>query len=456
MSSSLYSLKGQTAAVLGAGVSNRPLIDFLCAHGAHVTVRDRRPKSQFEAELPKWEAAGVRCVFGEGYLENLTESRLFRSPGMRYDLPELVAAVKDGSILTSEMELFFALCPCPIIGISGSDGKTTTTTLISRFLSEYEGRVFLGGNIGTPLLPRLSEMQPGDLAVVELSSFQLHTMRTSPTVAVLTNLSPNHLDYHRDFAEYVDAKRNLLRYPSCRTVVLNSDDPVVRGMTECVPESCEIRRFGHGDPSCTVYEKEGEIYAGQTVLLHAEDMVLPGRHNLENYMAACAACLDFVSPKAMQRAARTFGGVEHRLQTVGTVAGVRYINSSIDSTPTRTVAALWALSNLSGRVIVLLGGYDKHIPFAPLAQPLARIAKAAMVTGATSDAITAALLADAEFVRSGVPIVRCTDLAASVKRAHEIAKAGDVVLLSPACASFDAFENFEARGRCFQELVSKL
>ena len=449
--------------VIGIGISNRPLVELLTQAGAIVTARDKKSLADLGEVGESFLQKGVHLITGEGYLDDIDDEILFRTPGMRYDHPALAAAVANGATLTSEMQLFFELCPAKIIGITGSDGKTTTTTLISEILKAEGKRVFLGGNIGKPLLPDLFDMTSEDYCVIELSSFQLHTMTKSPDIAVITNLSPNHLDYHTDVYEYIEAKFNIfLHQQKGARIVINAcrnsrlDTLLYEKIEESQRESDTTYFSGNkllqgGNAVC---EKDGVIYHGSTPVLAVSDIKIPGRHNVENYMAAIAALWGIVSIESIQKIASEFGGVEHRIEYVREVNGAHYYNSSIDSSPTRTIAALNAFGEQ--KLIVLLGGYDKKIPYEPLGAPLCRHAKAVILTGGTAGAIRSALI-ESDLYQEGFPaIFMAKDYAESVKIAHEIAQKGDVVLLSPASASFDAFRNFEERGRFFKDLVHKL
>ncbi len=457
--------RGKRVAVIGAGISNLPLAELLLRAGARVTLRDKKSRGELglfrgRPAADYMEEAGAVLCLGEGYLDALTEEVIFKSPGMRFDHPALAAAVASGARLTSEMSLFFSLCPAKIIGITGSDGKTTTTTLIAEILEAAGKKVFLGGNIGKPLLPEVFDMTPEDFSVVELSSFQLHIMRASPAVAVVTNLSPNHLDYHKDMAEYADAKANILRYqrPGDRAV-LNYASEAVRSMAALTPaevsffSGCEMPGVKPKAP-LTVYEKEGVIFYQDEAILSVADIRLPGRHNVENYMAAIGALYGTVPKEAFVTVAKSFGGVEHRLEWVRTLDGVKYYNSSIDSSPTRTIAALSAFGEQ--KLTLLMGGYDKHIPYDILGDPVCRSAKRVILTGATADAIERAIRASSLY-REGAPaLYRADDYGAAVRLARKLSLPGDIVLLTPASASFDAFKNFEERGRFFKAAVHAL
>lgn len=446
---------GRSCSVCGIGISNYPLIDFLLSRGATVVARDRKNESELPcAEELRKKGVELRC--GENYLDDINEDYIFRAPGIRFDTPGFSRAIARGSLLTSEMQLFFELCPCRIIGITGSDGKTTTTTLIAKILEAAGKRVFVGGNIGRPLLPELGIMGHEDYAVVELSSFQLQTMTLSPDIAVVTNISPNHLNYHKDMAEYVGAKENIfLHMERGGRLVLNRANSYTADMADRAPDGTEVIFFGVGG---NVAEQGGYITADGERVIAVSDILLPGHHNVENYMAAIAALSGIADFEAIHGVATSFSGVEHRCELVGERDGVRFYNSSIDSSPTRTVAALGNFA--PGSIILICGGYDKHIPLDPLAAPICERTRAAVMTGATGGALYSLVAAEGERRRArgeGAPELRlCADFDAAVRAAASLARRGDVVLLSPACASFDAFPNFEARGRRFKELVGEI
>lgn len=428
----IQSLAGRDVTIIGAGVSNVPLIRMLCSAGARVTVRDRNPALPRE----EWDDLGVGLHLGENYLDHVGGDMVFRTPGMRPDHPALDSARAGGSRVTSEMEEFFALCPCPIFGVTGSDGKTTTTSLIADMLANGGRTVHLGGNIGMPLLTRAGEMSPLDACAVELSSFQLMDMTRSPHVAVITNLSPNHLDWHRDMDEYIAAKRRLLDFQrASELAVLNGDNPA----------TAALRGWGR-----TMY------FGGHAVrddvidgLVPIRDIRLPGWYNVENVMAAMTAVRGTVPDEAILETVRTFVGVEHRNQWVATVGGVHYYNNSIGSSPARTVATLHAYV---GRVLLIAGGRDKKVPFDDMARLLPDHVKVLLLIGEAASQIEAA----ARGVPRCPPIVRCEGLAEAVAQAHKMAAPGDTVLLSPACTAYDQYSNFEERGRHFVELVGVL
>ncbi|MDR0671215.1 MAG: UDP-N-acetylmuramoyl-L-alanine--D-glutamate ligase [Oscillospiraceae bacterium] len=437
-------------AVLGIGVSNTPLIRLLAGAGACVTACDRKERAALGPAADELAVLGVGLRCGPDYLDHLTQRRIYRTPGMRPDLPALNAARAGGAVVTSEMEDFLSVCPCPVIGVTGSDGKTTTASLIAEMLHAEGVTVHLGGNIGRPLLADAGRMAPGDTAVLELSSFQLMTLPTSPATAVITNVTPNHLDVHLSMEEYVQAKENIFRHQDKNgLVVLNADCARTRAMAGAAPG--RTRLFSRTAPlpegvsldgGALVVREDGRCER----LFDAREIRLPGAHNVENYLAACAALYRRVRPETMARVARDFAGVPHRIEFVADVGGVRCYNDSIASSPTRTLAGLRAFAQ---KVILIAGGYDKHIPFDDLGPAAAAHVKSLILIGATAGAIRAAVAG----VPGAPPIADAGELARAVDMAFAQAEPGDVILLSPACASFDQFPNFEARGRRFQELV---
>jgi len=442
------SIKIKRISVCGIGISNLPLIDFLLSAGALVTARDMKEKDTLGNIATELEAKGVTLVCGKEYLDNIDDEIIFRTPGLRYDKPGFTEAVKKGALLTSEMQVFFDLCPCTKIGITGSDGKTTTTTLISEILKASGKKVWLGGNIGRPLLPDVDKMTKDDFAVIELSSFQLHTMKSSPEIAVVTNISPNHLDYHTDYAEYIDAKKNIYKNRTDITLVTNLENEITCKMAdECQGSTL----FFSSKKNCNVCEKDGIIHVNDEPILKTSDILLPGRHNVENYMAAIGATYRFADKEAFKKVATTFKGVEHRLEFVAEKNGIKYYNGSIDSTPTRTIAALNAFTHSD--LVVICGGYDKNLDYAPLAPVMAKKAKAVILTGACAEKIKKAFDECDEFMKSNVTVKEEADFEKAVLLASETAENGDTVLLSPAAASFDRFKNFEVRGKYYKEIV---
>jgi len=446
----LESWRGRKLAVLGLGVSNRPLVRLLLSAGCQVTGCDRTPREKLDAEVLELETMGCSLRVGDGYLDGLEADLVFRTPGMHPENPALVALREKGAEVTSEMEIFFQCCPCTILAVTGSDGKTTTTTLISEMLKAAGKTVWLGGNIGTPLLPRCREMQPQDYAVVELSSFQLMDMHRSPHVAVVTNLAPNHLDVHKDMAEYVEAKKNLFRFQNEKDVlILNADNEITAGFDGIGT----TRFFSRKTATNGVWEQGGIIYRGGKPLMAKADILLPGEHNVENYMAAILAVEGLVEDDVIRHVAKTFGGVAHRIELVRVKDGVRFYNDSIASSPSRTIAGL---KSFPEKVILIAGGYDKHIPYDVLGPEVCAHVKKLFLGGATGPQIRAAVEAAPEYSRSGVEITDCGDFKSAVLAAAAAAEDGDVVLMSPASAAFDQFKNFEVRGNYFKKLIMEL
>ena len=443
-------------AICGIGNNNTPVVHQFLRYGAIVTACDRREYDQLGDAAVALEKAGASLCLGEGYLDTLTEvgaDMVLRTPGMKPYLPQFEQARVRGIDVTSEMELFLKLCPAHVTAVTGSDGKTTTTAVIGGLLEAAGKTVHVGGNFGRALLPVLEEINAEDEVVVELSSFQLTMMSQSPPTAVITNVTPNHLDWHTDMAEYIEAKRNLIAWQkSGDRTVLNADNAVTARYT--VAAEAEVwqfsrkRRVGHG-----VWLSESGIITvtengRDTPVMAAADICIPGVHNVENYMAAIAAVWGKVSPDTIAAFAAQFGGVAHRCELVREMDGVRWYNDSIGSSPTRTMAGLAAFGK---KVILIAGGYDKKIPYEPLGPVAADTVKIAVLLGATAPAIEKSIRAC-----SDLPVHRVNTMEQAVLRARELAVDGDIVFLSPASASFDMYKNFEERGNHFRALVNEL
>lgn len=444
-------VKGKDISVVGIGISNLPLIRLLCESGARVTACDKKTEDKIK-NAKELSEMGVMLNCGEDYLKDLSGDIIFKTPGMRFDHPALLKAKENGSTVTSEMEVFFEICPARIIGVTGSDGKTTTTTLIYKILQESGYRCHLGGNIGKPLLCDADKIEKDDMVVVELSSFQLHTMKKSADTAVITNLSPNHLDVHKSYGEYIDAKKNIyLHQDKSGILVVNREN---EKSFECaLTAPGEVRTFGRSE-DCSVYEKNGEIYAFSEKIMNTSDIKIPGAHNVSNYMAAIAAAYPYAKKEAIVHVAKSFGGVEHRIEFVREKDGVRYYNSSIDSSPNRTINTL----KVFDKVILIAGGKDKGIPYDDLGEALATKTKFIVLIGKTAPLIQKALSDYVKKTGTGKDIktVVCTNYEEAVLTAKQHAAPGDVVLLSNASTSFDMFDNFEQRGNLFKSIVNSL
>lgn len=453
------SLHNKKVSFIGLGRSHRELLPMFASKGAIVTLRDKRTREQIGEEADKLEALGIKLTLGENYLENLCEEDIIlRTPGMNYFTPALQQARESGAFVTSEMELFFDLCPCKIYAVTGSDGKTTTTTVISEFLKAQGFSVFLGGNIGFPLLPRIEQIGPDDRAVVELSSFQLISMRKSPDVAVITNVAPNHLDVHKDMQEYIDAKRNIyLHQGGISRTVINADNEITASfLPEIRGEAMQFSRRITPALGCYLAE-DGTLTMNDrhsvTPVLHMDEIRIPGIHNVENYLAAISAVWGEVSEENIISVAKNFGGVEHRIEFVRELDGVTWYNDSIASSPTRTIAGL---NSFKQKLILIAGGYDKKIPFEPLAPKIIEKVKVLILMGVTAPKIEAAVTAWEGYDPDKLTILHVSSMQEAVQKAREVAEKGDIVSLSPACASFDLYPDFEARGRHFKELVNAL
>lgn len=446
-------VKDKDITVIGIGISNLPLIKYLAELGAHVTACDRRTKDDLGESYKELSEIGVKLNLGGTYLENLSGDIIFKTPGMRYDVPQLLKAKESGSVVTSEMEVFFDVCPSHIIAVTGSDGKTTTTTLIHKMMTNAGYTTWLGGNIGNPLLTDAEKMKKDDWVILELSSFQLHTMRKSPEIAVITNISPNHLDMHKDYQEYIDAKKNIMLYQSAdNTLIVNADNEV----TSLIGKEAKGRvKYFSRTQKADVYLDGSIIKRGSDSVLNINDIKIPGMHNVENYMTAIAAVQGLVDDKVITDVAKDFGGVEHRIELVRTLDGVRYYNSSIDSSPNRTINTLRVFPE---KVIMIGGGKDKGIPYDEIGPSLAEHVKVLILIGATSDKIAEAL--DNEIKRSGngkdIEVIRASTYEDAVNTARSRAHEGDVVILTPASTSFDMFRNFEERGNLFKKIVNEL
>lgn len=465
-------VRGKKVALIGAGVSNMPLISFIRAHGGEVTLREKKSEAELGARADEIRDLGARLICGDGYLDGMDEDIIIRSPGIRPDIPEFTQAVQKGALLACEMEMFAANTPCPVFAVTGSDGKSTTTTILSKLLIP-NGISYLGGNIGEPLFQKVDTITENDMAAVELSSFQLMTMDAPFEAVVITNITPNHLNWHTGMDEYIEAKCRILRQAG--KAVLNYDCDVTREIGEKLISDGKVpvtwfslseMKQNYGAERVLFLRENGDVIVREacgceSILMNRRDVVLPGRHNIANYMAASAAAWDVTTPERIREVASTFAGVRHRLQFITEKRGVRYYNSSIDSSPTRTAAAISALSETAPErdIVIICGGYDKNIPFEPLAEALLScpIIKKIVLTGATREKILDAITGSPLYKETDAErILISPDFDEAVITASNAAEEGDSVLLSPACASFDAFPNFEVRGERFAAIANSL
>ena len=464
------SIVNKKVAVVGLGISNRPLIKYLYKIGVRNIVGFDKAKTDSKEAMNIKEELGEylkQCFLGDNYLLEFSGMKfdyIFKTPVIRYDIPELVKAKEYGAVITSEMEVFMELCPAMLIAVTGSDGKTTTSTLIYKLLKQEGYKSWLGGNIGKPLLENIEQMREKDMVVLELSSFQLHTMSVSPRIAVVTNVSPNHLDVHKSYAEYIEAKSNIFSHQKASAgdvAVLNYDNVVTSEYAKIVPGA--YRYFSRKDePDTGMYIKDNFLTyrkssEDECKVLNVDNILLPGNHNIENYMAAISAVIDYVSVETINKVAKSFAGVEHRLELVKTFKGVRYFNSSIDSSPTRTKAAL---KTFKDKIILIAGGKDKGISYDEIGAPIIDKVKILILIGPTAKNIEDAVYKEAEKrdikVLDQLEIIHCTSYEEVINTAYNKAVRGDNVLLSPASTSFDMFKNFEERGATFKKLVKEL
>ena len=382
---------------------------------------------------------------------------IFRSPSCLPTVPELQKEVERGAILTSEIEMLMKLCPGKVIGVTGSDGKTTTTTLIYEILKANGYNCYLGGNIGTPLFTKLNEMTPDDIIVLELSSFQLMGMEISPSISVITNISPNHLNVHSSYEEYIDAKKNIFKYQDKGgIVVLNYDNAITKSAAK--EANGKVVFF-----SSKTKLEDGIILDGDIIkeckdklrrhILSTNTVALRGTHNYENICAAIAATSSLVEVEDAVKAVQEFKGVQHRLEFIREIDGVKWYNDSIGTSPTRTIAGLHSFDE---RIVLIAGGYDKHLDYTPIAKPILEKVDSLILIGDTAPKIFDAVKNEAEKQGKDIKIYMCDEFKNTVLVAKKVAKPGQIVLFSPASASFDLFKNFEERGNKFKELVNNI
>ena len=453
------SIKNKTVAFIGIGVSHIDTIKLFASKVIDSSACDRREESSFgDGIIEDIKKSGAKVVLGDFQIANLGADIVFRTPGMYYYQPELTEFKKNGGIVTSEMEVFFSLCPAKTVAVTGSDGKTTTTTLIAEMLKAQGYKVHLGGNIGRALLPIIEEISPEDYAVVELSSFQLISMRPAPNIAVVTNLTPNHLDVHSSMEEYIESKRNILSHQDgFSKTILNLDDQVSKDFIKDVRGELSFFSLEKPVTKGAYLNNEGYLiysnYGKEDKLFHSDEIALPGIHNIANYLTAISAVYELVDNQHIYNVAKSFTGVEHRIELVRQLNGVKWYNDSIASSPNRTIAGLRSFNK---KVILLAGGKDKNISYDPLAPEIIQNVKLLLLAGPTADTIYNAVTSHPSYNPNDLPIIMCKDIPHMVEVAYEKAKQEDIVILSPASTSFDAYQNFEERGKHFKKLVNNL
>lgn len=454
-------LKSKKIMFYGIGRSNLPFIKMLTEENISVIVYDEKPPEYIDENILKNllnnQNVSLRLADKSVWDENI--DIIIRSPGVNFLSENIIKARKKGIVVTSEMEIFFDICPCKIIGVTGSDGKTTVTTLISEFLKSADKTVFVGGNIGKPLLPEIKNIKKEDFAVVELSSFQLISMRKSPDISVITNISPNHLDVHKDMDEYTNAKQQIISHQNAfSTSVLNYDNPETKCMAEKVRgkvlffSTKEKLQFGawideNKDIIVSEFGKDNKI-------INLSDIKIPGMHNVENYMAAICAVKNLVSNKNIKNVANNFSGVEHRIEFVKSINGVSFYNDSIASSPTRVIRG--ALSLFDKRIILIAGGRGKKVSFAELAEKINDKVSVLVLMGPAASKIENDVIKSKNYSKEKLSIIHANSMNEAVQAAFNNSKSGDIILLSPACTSFDSYKNFEERGKDFKKIVNNL
>lgn len=452
-------IRFRKVAVIGLGVSNMPLLEYLYEKKAQVTVFDERTMDEIPSEtINKINTYEFSYSFGKNCLEKLNGFNIiFRSPSCLPTRAELQKEADRGAIVTTEIEMLMEMCPCKIVGVTGSDGKTTTTSLINAIVKKAGYKTFLGGNIGTPLFTKLPEMEPNDIVVLELSSFQLMNMHISPDIAVITNITPNHLNIHKDYQEYIDAKKCIFKNQNEKGIlILNYDNDITR---ECAKEANGNVVFF----SSKVKLDNGFIVDGNIIkecndkvrkhILNTDEVILRGNHNFQNIATALAATKTLVDTDIAVQAIKEFKPVEHRIEFVKEINGVKWYNDSASSSPTRTISGINAFKE---NIILIAGGYDKNLEYEPLAKPVVDKVSTLILIGQTAEKIYDVVKNESEKENKKINIYMCDTLEQTIEIAKKSAKKGDVVLFSPASASFDMFKNFADRGHKFKDLVNKI
>jgi UDP-N-acetylmuramoylalanine--D-glutamate ligase len=464
----LESMKGKKIAFVGMGVANVPCAKWLAKRGAEVYACDKRNKEYIgTGDCEEMEALGVHFSLGDNYLDILPQMDIvFRSHGiLPFQNPWIGECIERGQKVTTEMEVFFSLCPAKIIGVTGSNGKTTTTTIISEMLKAAGKKVYLGGNIGKALMPELETISESDYAIVELSSFQLLTMGNmikKPDISVVTNIEITHQDHHTSLDEYVDAKRNILIYQSPESkTVLNADCDYSIGGRVYHDMRFDVRgrlyefSIKHPVKNGTYMAENGDIIYSEngckTVVMNKNDIIIPGMHNVENYCTAISAVWGLVPVEVMKNIAQTFGGVEHRIEFVREFKGVKYYNDSIATSPSRVVSGLKAFNQ---KIIMICGGSDKGNDMSQMVPLILEKVKLLVLNGATADKIYEAVTSNENYAASGLKIKKTDTMQNALEIAKNSSEAGDIVSLCPACPAFDQFKTFEYRGRAFKQLVN--
>lgn len=450
-------IREKRVAVLGIGVSHIPLIDYLYKHSANVTLFDKNEAIDKNI-INKINDYGMKLSLGENYLEKLNNfDIIFRSPSIRPDTPEIIKEQERGAILTSEVELVVEICPGTVIGVTGSDGKTTTSSLIYEILKQNNKKCYLGGNIGVPLFTKLDEMDEDCYVVLELSSFQLMTMEVSPEISVITNITPNHLDIHKSYNEYIEAKSNIFKYQDKKSIlVLNYDNEITRSFANeangNVVYFSSKEKLDNG-----IIVDDGIIKIAEDGLrrhiLNTKNIHLKGIHNYENICAAIGVTKSVLEIEKQVKPISEFRGVEHRLEYVRKINEIKWYNDSIGTSPTRTIAGL---NSFNEKIVLIAGGYDKHLDYEPLAKPIVEKVSSLILLGQTANKIESVVRDELKNQNTNMPIYKVSSLEEAIIMAKQVAKLGEIVLFSPASASFDMFKDFAERGNKFKKIVQEM
>ena len=452
-------IRFRKVAVIGLGVSNLPLLDYLYEKKAQVTVFDERTIDEIPQNIiTKINTYEFKYSFGKNCLEKLKGFNIiFRSPSCLPTRKELQEEADRGAIVTTEVEMLMEMCPCKIIGVTGSDGKTTTTSMINAILKKAGYNTFLGGNIGTPLFTKLPEIKPDDIVVLELSSFQLMNMQVSPDIAVITNITPNHLNIHKDYQEYIDAKKNIFKnQDESGILILNYDNDITRS---CAKEAKgKVIFFSSKEKLDNGFIVDEEIIKEcedkvRKHILNTNEVILRGNHNFQNIATALAATKTLVDTDIAVQAIKEFKPVEHRIEFIREIDGVKWYNDSASSSPTRTLSGINAFKE---NIVLIAGGYDKNLDYEPLAKPVLDKVSTLILIGQTAEKIFDAVKNEADKQNKKIDIYMCDSLEQTIDIAKKTSKKGDVVLFSPASASFDMFKNFADRGEKFKNLVNNI
>lgn len=452
-------IRFRKVAVIGLGVSNLPLLDYLYEKKAQVTVFDERTVDEIPQNIiTKINTYEFKYSFGKNCLEKLKGFNIiFRSPSCLPTRKELQEEADRGAIVTTEVEMLMEMCPCKIIGVTGSDGKTTTTSMINAILKKAGYNTFLGGNIGTPLFTKLPEIKPDDIVVLELSSFQLMNMQVSPDIAVITNITPNHLNIHKDYQEYIDAKKNIFKnQDESGILILNYDNDITRS---CAKEAKgKVIFFSSKEKLDNGFIVDEEIIKEcedkvRKHILNTNEVILRGNHNFQNIATALAATKTLVDTDIAVQAIKEFKPVEHRIEFIREIDGVKWYNDSASSSPTRTLSGINAFKE---NIVLIAGGYDKNLDYEPLAKPVLDKVSTLILIGQTAEKIFDVVKNEADKQNKKIDIYMCDSLEQTIDIAKKTSKKGDVVLFSPASASFDMFKNFADRGEKFKNLVNNI